>query len=107
MRVTNSTSFKIIAFCFDSGIGYGEDVTIKPGESAEVQGPYLGKMGGGGCHVIVEGSIICHEEPDDENSFQLLFGQPLHLAIGKKGVTVRHYLDEVEEQVKEWRTAVS
>jgi hypothetical protein len=105
MQVTNDASFPVIAFCFHSDVGYGNDVTIEPGESAEVQGPYIGQMDGGDCHVIVEGSITCHEKPDDENGFQVLPDQQLHLANGVKGVTVRHYSDEVERQVQEWRMA--
>ncbi len=74
MKINNNTSFKIIAFCWHISHGYGDDVEIEPGESAEVNGPYIGEMGGGSCHVAIEGEISCHEKPDDEDGFQVLKG---------------------------------
>lgn len=103
MKVTNQASFPIIAFCFDENVGYGADTLIQPGQSEDVLGPYLGEMGGGSCRVHVPGEIICSEEPDSGNSFQVNQNNQLHLATGDKGVTVRHHLDDPEEQVLLWR----
>ena len=103
MKVINETSFPIIAFGIDTEIGYGNDVTIQPGESKDVSGPYLGEMGGGSCHICIEGEVICQENPDDENGFRIAKGAPICLQADRKGVTIRHHEDSVEEHVIEWR----
>lgn len=105
MNVTNNTSFSIIACCLDTNLGYGEDVLIKPGETAEAYGPYLGEMGLGSCFVHVEGSIACQQTPDDNHGFQVTRGYPICLLAGNKGVTVRHHEDELNLRVAQWRAA--
>lgn len=106
MKVYNSCTFPIKAFGFHVECGYGVDVLISARESLDVSGPYLGEMGGGDCYVVITGEITCHESPDDDNGFQVLRGHPLSLQSGDVGITVRHYEDETEECVQEWRRAV-
>lgn len=96
MKITNNASFPVVAFCWDINLGLGTDVTIEPGDTGEVQGPYLGEMGGGSCYLVVEGDIVCQEAPDDKNVFQVIPGKPLVLANSGRGVTVRHYSDKPE-----------
>jgi hypothetical protein len=107
MKITNRCSFLVTAFCFDTTYGYGNDVDINPGETADVQGPYLGEMGNGKCFVHIEGDIICQETPDDTVGFQVEQGYPLSLEANGKGVTVRHHVDVPEEYVLNWRTCNS
>ena len=92
MKVHNSTSYPIIAFVWHIRRGYGEDVTINPGETAEVIGPYLGKMGGGSCRIAFPGEISCQEGPDDASGYQVGVGNQLNLKSDSDvGITVRHY----------------
>lgn len=105
MKVTNKTSYPVIAFGTETKLGYGEDVTIPPSESADVSGPYVGEMGGGDCYIHLAGEITCHDGPDDDNGFQVVQGTPLCLLADGRGVTVRHHLDELEQYVSEWRLA--
>ena len=105
MKVTNHAACPTIAFGIVAKVGYGEDVTIQPGESADVSGPYLGEMGGGDCYIHLEGTITCHEGPDDDHGFQVIQGTPLCLGNGGRDVTVRHHLDEPEPCVVQWRHA--
>lgn len=90
MQVTNKTSYPLVAFGWHLQRGYGEDVTINPGETKEVLGPYLGEMDGP-CHVLVPGEISCQEGPDDGNGFQVTLGSQLNLKSDSVGVTVRHH----------------
>lgn len=94
MLITNQTTYTIIAFCWHTRHGYGADTEIKAGETVDVFGPYLGKMGEGNAYVIVEGEINCHETEDDDKGFRVSRGQHLALKSGDRGVTVRHYLDK-------------
>jgi len=94
MLVINNTSENLVAFCWRTDRGYGDDVTIQQGESKEVSGPYIGEMGNGSCYTVVPGEIACQEHPDDENGFQILPGKQLNLQFGKVGVTVRHFSEE-------------
>lgn len=105
MKITNDTSYPIIAFGSVRRYGYGEDVSIQPGESANVSGPYVGEMGDGDCHLHVAGEIICHEGSDDGNCFQVIQGAPTNIDADGRGVTVRHHLDAPEQRVTEWRIA--
>src|SRR3989344_4139548 len=77
MKVTNDASFAVIAFGTHNKKGYGVDVRIPAGQSAEVNGPYLGEMGGGSCHVALIGEVTCQETPDDNKGLQVTRGKPL------------------------------
>lgn len=103
MKVTNNTSFALIAFGWLQPKGYGDDVEIPPGETAEVNGPYLGEMGGGSCHVALAGEVVCKETPDDANGLQVAKGNPIHLGGGNRGITIRHHVDTPDECVTAWR----
>ncbi|MDP2655219.1 MAG: hypothetical protein Q8P17_01525 [bacterium] len=103
MKVINSTSFALIAFGWYQPKGYGDDVSISPGQSAEVNGPYIGDMGDGHCYVALAGEVTCHESADDEHAFHVGKSEPLSLADGDKGFTIRHYTDQPEPFVAEWR----
>lgn len=90
MKVTNNTSYALVAFGWHLQKGYGEDVTIKAGETKEVSGPYLGEMGELSCYVLVPGEISCQETPDDDTGYQVSVGNQLNLKRGNVGITVRH-----------------
>lgn len=94
MKIFNKTSQDLIAFGWHTEHGYGNDVKIVPGQSADISGPYLGGMGGGSCYITIEGEIACQEEPDDDNGFQVIAGGQLNLQAGNKGVTVRHHSED-------------
>ena len=61
MRVINNTSYPVIAFGTETRLGYGEDVTVQPGEFADVSGPYVGESGGAGGGVGEEGNVMASE----------------------------------------------
>jgi len=103
MKVKNNAPFDVIAFGTHNQKGYENDVRIPAGQTAEVNGPYLGEMGSGSCHVALIGEITCQETPDDKNGLQVTRGQPLCLGDGERGITIRHYADMPEEHVAEWR----
>lgn len=103
MKVTNNAPFPVKAFSFHTEHGYGDYSYIKPGQSAEVCGPYVGEMGCGSCTIAVPGKIICHEGPDGNGKFRIAEKSPIHLQSGKVGVTVRHEFDEPEPHVTAWR----
>ncbi len=104
MRVINNTDHPIIAFGVHTKLGYGEDVIIEPGQAAEVQGPFLGEMDNGECYVHIEGELICHSHPDDDEGFQVLKGVPLSLQSDNVlAITVRHHEDAPEPYVTHWR----
>lgn len=94
MKINNNTSSNLIAFGWHAKYGYGDDVEINPNQSAEVSGPYIGEMGGGSCHIVIEGEIVCQETPDDDNGFQVIAGNQLNLQAGDKGITVRHFSED-------------
>ncbi len=93
MKVTNNTSSTLVAFGFHTQLGRGDYMEISPGQTVDVQGPYLGEMGGGKCYVALLGEIICQLDPDNEVGFQVTPGNPLNLASGEHGITVYHYDD--------------
>jgi len=93
MKVTNSTRYTLTAFGWHLGAGYGDDVPIGSGKTREVLGPCLGEMDGSECHIIIPGEIVCQEEPDDNNGFQVGLGNQLNLGAGEVGITVRHYTE--------------
>lgn len=115
MKIINATSFNVIAYATVHDCEYGPDVVIKPGESGELIGPYVGKIRGRACFRIIDvPTIICTEKPDDllgNNIFHVEKGGQLYLEvmkiqvlkIGDVSVTVRHHEDAVEQCVKEWR----
>jgi len=94
VKITNNCSYDLIAFGWDTRLGYGDDVTIAAKQSGEVSGPYVGEMGGGSCHLSIEGDIVCHEGDDDSNGFNVSKGNQLALQGGTQGVTVRHFSED-------------
>ena len=103
MKIINKTSFEVIAFGWHNKKGYGDDVPILPGQSVEVNGPYLGEMDGGKCYIALDGEIICHEGPDCDVGLHIAKNKLIALKNGDNGVTIRHCEDELEPQVAEWR----
>ena len=103
MKITNKASYAIIAFGVATQHGYGEDVRIEPGQTANVSGPYIGEMDGGKCFIHIEGEITCQETPDDDIGFQVVRGGPLCLQSGDRGITARHHADAPEPHVIQWR----
>jgi len=105
MKVTNNTSFSLTAFGYHTQKGYADDVEIQPGETKEVNGPYLGEMGGEKCFVAILGEVICQEGPDDDTGFQIGLDNPICLFDDDRGITIRHHCDPVDPQVLEWRNS--
>lgn len=104
MKVTNYASFPIVAFGWHVQHGISMDVTIKPGVTGEVSGPYLGEMGGGDCFIHFEGELRCHEGEDSDSEFHIGQGKPISFGHkGESGITVRHHLDAAEPHVTAWR----
>ena len=106
MKITNNTCFPVIAFGWHSKKGYGDDVLINAGSVAEVNGPYVGEMGGGSCYVHLTGAIICQETPDDEHGFQIGIGLPIIIELRDGGINIRHHSDEAEGYVVKWRNSI-
>lgn len=103
MKVTNHASFPVVAFGVHVQRGYGDDVTIQPGQSADVSGPYVGEMDGCSYYVHIDGELACHEKPDDDSGFEIARGKPICLQSGSKGITIRHHEDPAESYVTHWR----
>ncbi len=96
MQIINNTSFTIVAFGWHKQYGAGDKVEIHPNEKGEVNGPYLGEMGGGDCYIALEGEIVVHEEPDNENGFHVSKGNHLNLGAGDQGITVFHHSEDYD-----------
>ena len=104
MLVTNRCSFPLLAFGWADSFGYADDILIPVGESREVDGPYVGEMGGGSCHVALIGSLTFQERPSDDIGFwEIARNVPACLRAGDRGITVRHHEDEPEKEVILWR----
>jgi hypothetical protein len=106
MKVTNNTSFPVIAFGYEIERGYGEDVMIPAGETKEVSGPYIGDMGGGRCYVAIPDELVCQEEPDNDVGLQIGKGVPIYLLDGNLGITIRHKEDPEEEHTRLARDSI-
>lgn len=98
MKITNNTAHTLIAFGFNTGIGYGEDVEILPGRTVDVNGP-TSKWGESD---ILPGEITC-QSVEDGSGYLVTLGYQLCLKDNKHGVTVRHYQDRPEDYVVRWR----
>lgn len=98
MEITNKTSFLVIAVCWHTERGHGEEVAIQPDETREVLGPYLGEMDGGSCHIATPHEITCHEGEDGKEGYHVSKGNQLVLSSGKNGVTVRHHSEDIKFQ---------
>ena len=95
MKIENRTNYELTAFGWSIEHGFGKMTSIPSGESADIDGPYLGETGDGSCHIDIPGEIICHEKPDEEKKFQVFLGKELALKITHDlGVTVLHRDDE-------------
>jgi hypothetical protein len=101
MSIKNSTGYNLIAFASDKNRGYSQDHIIEPGKEIQIQGAYLGEMGGGSCHVSMDINIVCVDDVDldDESKGQYYVtdGIPLCLDGPEFGFTVRHESDKREE----------
>lgn len=103
MKVTNNTSEQLIAFCGHKDYGHGKDTTVKPGETKEIPGPFVGKMenmigipNSGNAYIVIQGDteIICHCGEDGGNTYHVSKGKPLFLTNYETAIAVRHYSDE-------------
>lgn len=105
MKIINNASFAVIAFGWHNKKGYGDDVTIEPGSSAEVNGPYIGEMDNVSCFVCIPGKIICQETPDSGDGYEVRIelGFPVTVASRDKGITIRHHSEPPEDYVVNWR----
>lgn len=103
MKVTNGTSFKVIAYGFDLN-GYGRDIIIYPGESLDVYGPYRGTTAEGKSFFLaIPGEIFCHEDPNGNPEFFIAPGKPVRWKTGEVGVVIRHFSEPVDSDVAAWR----
>lgn len=95
MQVHNKASFAVIAFGWHREHGIGEDVHIPTGATGEINGPYLGEMDSGACHIALMGKITVHEEPDGGGGFHIELGHHVFLEEQgeSRGVSVRHHLE--------------
>jgi hypothetical protein len=105
MKVVNRTAYAIVVFVHDlDSDSYGEDVTVEPGEMKEIQGPDLDVAGEGECPVNdIKDELICHSHLDDGMSFRVVKGKPKYVVLTGCIVTIRHFEDEPEPEVKQWR----
>lgn len=94
MDITNKTSFPVIAFGWHIERGYGNDVTIEPGETKLVSGPYVGDMEDEPCFIHIAGEITCHEDPDNDSGFHVSADNQLNLSADKTGFCVRHHSED-------------
>src|ERR1035437_2051142 len=93
MKVTNGTSFEVIAFGWHKLKGRRKDVRVSPGITAEVNGPYIFETSDLKHQVLLSGEITCHEAPDNEFGFHLVQVKELSVGGFYRGVTVCHLLD--------------
>lgn len=93
MQIKNETSFPIIAVCSFSSFGEGEQRLVPPNESRQVLGPPVSKIEGRICYSVMTGAIICHDNPDNYDSFHISKGYPLHINKGDICMAVLHHSD--------------
>jgi hypothetical protein len=108
MYVTNDSEDTLVAVCFHTIHGCGDDVTIDSGKTAHVRGPYLGEVEGEPSYALVPGWITCHTGPDTVDKFHVGPGKPLTTRLSSdpeecRGVFVRHHEDPVVGIVCELR----
>ena len=106
MKITNNASFPIIAFGWQKITGYADDVLIAQGETRDVNGPYIGEMGGGSCYIHLTGELVCQETPDDDKGMCIGIGAPISIGFEStddRGLTVRHHSEPAEDFVVRWR----
>ena len=96
MKVFNRTSFPLIAYGVQEKMGRGEEAMIRPGESANVNGPKIKHLRGGVGYIPIFGELTCHNFLDDcdSNKFHVAKGKPIHYRAGKIHVIIRHFEDE-------------
>jgi hypothetical protein len=99
--IINNTSNNLIAFGLDKQRGFSKDYLIKPGEEIQIQGAYLGIMGGGSCHISMDTDIVCVDDLDLDNEstnhYYVTDDIPLCLDYPEFGFTVRHESDAREK----------
>lgn len=102
MKVTNKASFDIVVFCWVKSIGCGSDVYIAPGQTSEVNGPYLN--GNPSCYVAFEGSVICREDfVDRVDNIQIQLDIPTYRYFNQRhGLVVRYPSEKVTSYVLDW-----
>lgn len=94
MKVTNKASFAVVALGWHETLGRGLPVTILPGETGEVSGPYVGPLDDGECYLAFTGEITCHEGKDCPEGMHISPTEPLHTsqdACGNSGVSIYHH----------------
>lgn len=101
MKVTNNTPHVLVANVRHTVRGPGPDTEIPPGETIEIKGQPIKKVGDEEIYIELSGQIRCHEGPDDgHGGFHVEPGKPLSVGSVFHGVIVRYLVDEqvVEEQ---------
>ncbi|MDP2091296.1 MAG: hypothetical protein Q8K30_06900 [Candidatus Gracilibacteria bacterium] len=96
MQVKNNASFTVIALTWHITYGYGQEVSIEPGETSVVLGPYIGEMGGCDCTLhFSDVTYECHEGLDAANVFHISAGNQCIIGNEQSGLTIRHYLEDL------------
>jgi len=93
LQITNDTTFSVTAFCQHKDYGNGDKKVIKPGETMELQGPWVGEMGDESGYIQFTGRITCHEKPDNNTGYQVTKEEKLILQLKKRRVTVEYAID--------------
>ena len=97
MKVTNNTSFTVLAFGWRRGVewskGFSAKILILPGEVGEVNPPPDGQ--GAQEEDCVKAEVVCHESPDEHVGWEIALGKPIFADRGHYGVTIYH-VDEPE-----------
>lgn len=96
MKITNRTSFVVIAFGWRKGVpwskAFSEDVLISPGAVGEVNPPPNSQ--GEQEEDCVRAEVVCQESPNDHVGWEIADGKPIFASRGHYGVTIRH-VDEL------------
>ncbi|NND64625.1 MAG: hypothetical protein HKM24_01555 [Gammaproteobacteria bacterium] len=102
MRIINNTPFPIVGFGWKDGSPYatGDEVTIEPGCSDEVHGPWVDEQKKA-CYAI-HGEVACHEQDNSDQAHHISLDQPIFLRVGDLFVMLRHYGTEVVHLMDIW-----
>ena len=93
MKVTNNTGFTVVAYGMArERKDKGPKVAIRPGETVNVLGPYLGEMDGP-CHLAILGELVCHDDPKGDQNSLVLLGEPLFIGNTVFQVHIFHHHD--------------
>lgn len=107
MKVKNATSLSLVVFGWKTQVGCGDDVFIAPGETCEVNGPYLCRMidvKDVSCFIAFEGEVTCQEDfTETKGIVQVCADLPTFLYINEGfGLVIRHNSEKSVLHVLKW-----